>query len=397
MSISAISEGSSGLPLAGLRVVAVEQAVAAPLCTRHLADLGADVVKVEPPDGDFARSYDTVARGQSAHFVWLARGKRSIALDLHQIADRDILTALLARADVFVHNLVPGAVDRMGFGWETVHRRWPRLISCAISGYGQNGPYRSRKAFDLLLQGEAGVLAVTGTEEAQAKVGIPIADISAGMYALTAILIALRERDRTGKGTFLDISMLECLTEWMGPFIYHQLYVGRTPARSGMRHSTIVPYGPFRLADGSLVNLAVQNQGQWERLCNGVLGRAELITDPRFRRNEDRLRERQALERLISDLLAKQHPEEVRRHLADADVPFGDVNDVGALVAHPQLESRGRWMDVRSPGGILRAAAHPINLAGLRQRQGAVPSLDEHGDEIRLEVGVGITRSRSQP
>jgi itaconate CoA-transferase len=382
-------------PLAGLSVVAVEQAVAAPLCTRHLADLGADVIKVEPPGGDFARAYDSVAEGQSAHFVWLARGKRSIVLDLHRPSDRDVLSALLARADVFVHNLVPGAIDRLGFGWETVHGAWPGLISCAISGYGQNGPYSSRKAFDLLLQGEAGVLSVTGTEDAPAKVGIPIADISAGMYALTAILVALRTRDRTAMGSFVDISMLECLTEWMGPFIYHQKYGGRAPARSGMRHSSIVPYGPFRLADDSLVNLAVQNQGQWQRLCERVLRRPELVADPSFRANEDRLRERIVLERLIDECLAKMQPEEARRRLADADIPFGDVNDVRALIAHPQLASRGRWLEVSSPGGMLTAAAHPINLEGLSQRLGEIPALDQHGDEIRREVGLRTTRSRS--
>lgn len=382
-----------GFPLSGRRVVALEQAVAAPLCTRHLADLGADVVKVERPDGgDFSRRYDSVVRGQSAHFVWLNRGKRSIALDLKAPADRRVMEALLARADVFVHNLGPGVVDRLGFGWEVLHRRWPRLISCAISGYGQDGPYRDRKAYDLLLQGESGVLAVTGTPEQPAKVGVSVADISAGLYALSAILAALLERERTGEGRFVDVSMLECLAEWMMPSAYYQLYQGRAPERAGMRHTMIVPYGPYRVKDG-WVNLAVQNEGQWERLCRLVLRRPDLVDHPRFRSNELRLRHRAELEPLIEELLAGDTRAEVLARLESADVPYGALNEVADLVAHPQLAARERWLEVESPAGPIRALAHPLNLAGLPQRCGAVPALDEHGAEIRRELGLPPERA----
>src|ERR1700694_1922190 len=236
---------SNQLPLEGLRVVALEQAVAGPLCTRHLADLGADVVKIERPDGgDFARHYDSFVDGQSAHFVWLNRGKRSVALDLKETVQREVLSALLGRSDVLVHNFGPGALDRLGLGWEPLHATYPRLISCAISGFGQDGPYRDRKAYDLLLQGESGIMAVTGTPEQPAKIGISVGDISAGLYAFAAILAALHQRARTGEGSFIDISMLECLAEWVMPYIYQQLYTGQPPRRPGMRHATIVPYWP---------------------------------------------------------------------------------------------------------------------------------------------------------
>ncbi|GAC1314865.1 MAG: CaiB/BaiF CoA-transferase family protein [Chloroflexota bacterium] len=299
------------LPLTGTRIVALEQAVAAPLCTRHLADLGADVIKVEPAGGEFARRYDAVVNGQASYFVWLNGGKRSAVLDLKSEAGKTALAALLGTADAFVHNLGPGAVDRLGFGWTSLHARWPALISCAISGYGVDGPYRDRKAFDLLLQGESGVTSITGSAEEGAKVGVSIADIAAGMYALSSIMAALLHRQRTGSGRFIDISMLECLTEWMSAPAYYQRYRGETPARAGLRHNTIVPYGPFRISDGSLVNLAVQNDGQWSRLCAVVLQRAELATHPRFTTNELRVRHRTELEPLIEEILARLPPDEL--------------------------------------------------------------------------------------
>jgi crotonobetainyl-CoA:carnitine CoA-transferase CaiB-like acyl-CoA transferase len=272
------------LPLEDIRVVALEQAVAAPLCTRHLADLGADVVKIERPGGgDLARRYDSIVKGQSTYFVWLNRNKRSIALDLAKPEDRDVCIALLARADVFVHNLGPGAVDRLGLGWETLHARWPRLISCAISGYGSEGPYRDRKAYDLLIQAETAVTDVTGTAGSPAKVGISIADIGAGLYACTSILAALRLRDADGEGRRIDVSLFDCLAEWMTVPAYHQIYDGKPPPRSGVRHATIVPYGPYRCADGEVM-LAVQNEGQWDRLCRNVLRRPALAEDPRAAR-----------------------------------------------------------------------------------------------------------------
>lgn len=376
-------------PLAGLRVVALEQAVAAPLCTRHLADLGADVVKIERPDGgDFARRYDTAANGLSSYFVWLNRGKRSFVLDLKTAADRATLDALLERADVFVHNLGPGAVERLGLGWSALHLRWPRLIGCAISGYGLDGPYRDRKAFDLLLQGESGLIAVTGTPEQPAKVGISIADISAGMYAFSAILAALYERERTDEGRQIDIAMLECLAEWLMSPTYFQMYGGKAPERAGARHNTIVPYGPYRAADG-WVNLAVQNEGQWQRFGALILGRPELVDDARFQTNENRVRNRVELEATIDAVLGSLARSEVVERLERADIPYGSLNDLADLVAHPQLAARDRWIEVDSPNGVLRALAHPLNLVGMPRRRGTVPALGEHTEEIRGELASG--------
>jgi itaconate CoA-transferase len=384
---------TAALPLSGIRVVAIEHAVAAPLCSRHLADLGAEVIKIERPGGDFARRYNSVVLGQSAHFIWLNRGKRSVVLDLKEAGDRTILDALLERADVLVHNLGPGAIERLGLGWEALHARWPRLISCSISGYGVDGPYRDRKAYDLLLQGESAVMAVTGTEQQSAQVGIPVADIGGGMYALAAILAALHERERTGEGRFIDISMLECLAEWMAMPVYHQIYEGRPPPRSGMRHATIVPYGPFRAADGAWVNVAVQNEGQWERLCGLVLRQPELATDARFRTNEERLRHRTELEPIVEAAFAGLGSGELIRLLEAADVPYGSVNSVGELVAHPQLRARERWLDTETPAGLVRALTHPFNIRGMPRRPAAVPAIDEHGEEVRRESAPSPQRA----
>jgi crotonobetainyl-CoA:carnitine CoA-transferase CaiB-like acyl-CoA transferase len=370
------------LPLGDVRVIAVEQAVAGPLCTRHLADLGADVIKVERPDGgDFAREYDSVARGQSAYFVWLNYGKRSVTLDLAADEDRARLATLLDGADVLVHNLGPGALGRLGFDESTLASRWPSLVRCAITGYGPDGPYRDRKAFDLLLQGESGLLDVTGTPGARAKVGVSIADIAAGLYATSAILAALRERDRSGAGTAIEVSMLDCLAEWMSVPTLYQRYAGSPPRRSGARHATIVPYGPYACADGD-VNLAVQTQAQWERLCTLVLDRPALVGDPRFARNEDRVANRDDLEPIIDDALLPFRREDVTARLARADVPYGDINDVAGLVDHPQLAARSRWMDVRTAGGPVRVARPPFGLSGVAARAASVPTVGEHNGEI---------------
>lgn len=375
-------------PLEGVRVVALEQAVSAPLCTQHLADLGADVIKLERPgEGDFARSYDSVVKGQSAHFVWLNRGKRSVEVDVKTPAGMRIVQALLSTADVFVHNLGPGAVDRLGLGWREIHARWPALISCGISGYGLDGPYRARKAYDLLLQGEAGVLAVTGTEEQPAKVGVSIADICAGMYAMSSVLAALYERTRTGEGKLIDISMLECLAEWMMPPLYHQLYSGHAPLREGMRHNMIAPYGPYPASDG-LVNLAVQNESQWVRLCERVLGRPELVRDPRFAANELRVRNRTELEPVIEQILGRWTAAEVEAKLSAADVPYGHVNTVAELAAHPQLAARERWLEVDSEAGTVKVLADPFNIGGMAKARGAVPRLGQHTAEVVAELGI---------
>jgi len=377
------------LPLAGVRVVAWEQAVAAPLATRHLADLGADVVKIErPPGGDFARAYDSAVKGLSAYFVWLNRGKRSVLLDLKQADQRQALDRLLERADVFVHNQGPGAAERLGLGHADLEGRNPRLISCAISGYGPDGPHRDRKAYDLLLQGEAGAIDLTGTPEAPARIGISVADIASGMYAFSSILAALYQRQHTGQGTGIQIAMLDALVEWVMPAAYVAAYTGQAPARVGARHAFIVPYGAYRVGDGSTVNLAVQNDGQWRRLCAIVLRAPELADDARFRTNELRLANRTELEPLVESLLAEDTRASAEARLVEADVPFGTVNRVEDVLEHPQLAARGRWFEVSSPAGQLRALHHPMNLAGLERPSAAVPALGEHTAEVLRELGL---------
>ncbi|MHB2022711.1 MAG: CaiB/BaiF CoA transferase family protein [Mycobacteriales bacterium] len=372
-----------------MRVVTLEHAVAGPLCTRHLADLGADVVKVEHPrGGDLARGYDSVVRGQSAYFVWANRGKRSAALDLDHEDDRAVLLALLGRADVFVHNLGPGAVGRLGIGREEVRRRWPYLIDCSISGYGEDGSYAERKAFDLLIQAEAGLLSVTGTAEAPSKVGISVADMCAGIYAFGAIAVALGEREHTGEGRHIDISLLECLAEWMMAPAYHQMYTGRQPARAGARHNMIVPYGAYAVGAGGYLNFAVQSPQQWQRFCGQVLGLPDLAEDPRFATNAERVNNREQLEAIIEERLEALGAAEAQRRLDSADIPAGSVNDLAGLINHPQLGDRGRWFEVGSPGGKIRALRSPFNLTDTEDPR-PVPGLGEHTAEIRAELGLG--------
>jgi itaconate CoA-transferase len=345
------------------------------------------VVKVERPGkGDFARDYDGDLQGISGHFAWLNRGKRSVVLDLKGAAGREAMGRLLDRADVFVHNLGPGAVERLGFGYEDLAARNPGLVWCGISGYGPDGPYRDKKAYDLLLQGEAGVLSVTGSPDAMAKVGVSVADVGAGLYAYGAILAALLGRARTGRGERIDISMLECLAEWLTPSIYHWLGVGEVVERAGMRHNLIVPYGVYACADGA-VNFAIQNDGQWRRFCAGVYGDAALTDDPRFATNPDRLRNRAILESLIEARFGTRSAADVIAALDAADIPNGRVNDVPAVVDHPQLAARGRWTTVASPVGPLRAMLPPHNLAGAPSAMGAIPAHGEHTREVLAELG----------
>ena len=375
------------LPLADLTVIALEQAVAAPFCTRQLADLGAAVIKIERPDGgDFARSYDGDMQGISGHFVWLNRGKRSVALDLKTAGGREALGRLLARADVFVHNLGPGAVERLGCGYEALRETNPRLIWCGISGYGPDGPYRDKKAYDLLLQGEAGTIGVTGTPEDGAKVGVSVGDIGAGLHASTAILAALHGRATTGRGERIDISMLECLVEWLTPALYHWLGVGKIVARAGQRHALIVPYGVYACADGA-VNFAIQNDGQWRRFCAGVLNDAALADDPRYATNPLRRANRADLESYIETLFAARATADVIATLDAADIPNGRVNDVPGVVDHPQLLARGRWTEIASPVGTLPALLPPHNLAGAPPAMGAIPTLGEHTRAVLAELG----------
>jgi len=363
--------------------------VAAPLATRHLADLGADVIKVERPGGgDFARAYDSAVRGLSAYFVWLNRGKRSTVLDLKDARGREAFDLLLDRADVFVHNQGPGAAERLGCGYADLKPRNPRLITCAISGYGADGPHRERKAYDLLLQGEAGVIDLTGTPEAPAKIGISVADIASGMYAFSSILGALYQRAMTGEGAEIQISMLEALVEWTMPAAYVTQYTGHAPERTGTRHNFVVPYGGYRVGDGSSVNLAVQNDGQWRRLCAVVLRQPDLADDPRFATNELRLKNRAELEPLIERLLADDTRASVEARLVDADVPFGTVNTVADVLSHPQLAARERWFDIDSPVGELRAFHHPMNIVGLDRPPMRVPALGEHTEDVLRELGL---------
>lgn len=377
---------SSSLPLDGIRVVALEQAVAAPLCSRHLGDLGAEVVKVERPGGgDFARRYDSVVHGESAYYVWLNRGKRSVVADLQSDDGRAFMNALLARADVFVHNLGPGAIERLGYGWNAIHARWPSLIDCAISGFGQDGPQRDRKAFDLLLQAESGLASVTGTPEEPVRVGISIADISAGMYGLAAILAALVERERTGAGVFLDIAMLDALAEWMSVPALYEHHGGAAPGRAGLHHASIAPYGPYATGDGITVLVAVHNEGQWERFCRDVLGQSSLATDARFATNQDRVARRAELDAAIASALAHISGTELLRRLEAADVPAATLNGVNALLGHPQLVARGRWRSIGTPTGDALAAAPPL---GWPARAGAVAALGEHTEAVRSELGL---------
>jgi crotonobetainyl-CoA:carnitine CoA-transferase CaiB-like acyl-CoA transferase len=374
------------MPLAGVRVVALEQAVAAPFCSRQLADMGADVVKVERPDGgDFARSYDTAIAGQSAYFVWLNRGKRSIVLDLKSEPDKAVLAKLLARADIFVHNLAPGAVERLGFGYEALASAHPRLVWCGISGYGPDGPYRDKKAYDMLVQGEAGIISLTGSEQEPAKAGVSMADIASGLYAYSSILAALLQRERSGRGQRIDISMLECLTEWMMPPLYTWLGAGRAPARAGARHNMIVPYGVYRCADGA-VNFSIQNEREWIRFCEHVMADAALAADARFCNIPARLENRIVLEAAIEGRFAALTQAQVIALLDAAGIANGAVNDVPAVAQHPQLEARGRWTSAATPLGPVPALLPPHNLADAQLPPGRVPALGEHTAEILREL-----------
>ncbi len=380
-------ESEVTLPLSGIRVVALEQAVVAPFCTRQLADMGADVVKIERPGGDLARHYDGALNGISAYFAWLNRGKRSIVLDVKAAHDHDVCEKLLARADIFVHNLAPGAVERLGFGYERLAALHPRLIWCGISGYGPDGPYRDQKAYDMLVQAEAGIVSMTGTTGAPAKVGVSIADIGGGLYAYSSILAALLNRNRTGRGDRIDISMFECMTEWMMPPLNVFLGTGKTPQRAGMRHNMVVPYGAYACRDGD-VFLAVQTDREWRRLCAQVLGDPSIADDRRFDTNERRVANRVVLEKLIENTFAPKGVAEIGALLERADIPTGVMNDVAAVAAHPQLAARARWVRVDSQGGEFSALLPPHNLRGAPPHMGAVPALGAHTQEILSELDV---------
>lgn len=379
-------------PLAGITVITLEHAIAAPFATRQLADLGARVIKIERPgSGDFARGYDKRTRGLASHFVWTNRSKESLTLDVkHPLADT-VLQRLLAQADVLVQNLAPGAAARLGLGYETLEKTHPRLIVCDISGYGEDGPYTEKKAYDLLIQSEGGFLSITGTPDAPCKAGNSIADIAAGMYAYSNILAALIERGKTGKGRRIEVSMLEAMAEWMSYPLYYSIDDQPPPARTGAAHATIYPYGPFKVGAGetaATVMLGLQNEREWAVFCEQVLLQPELAADPRFAGNAQRQANRPALAAIIDDVFSQLDATALVARLDQAEIANARVNDMAALWRHPQLQARDRWRTIASPAGPLPALLPPGMSAVDEPRMDAVPALGEHTRAILAECGL---------
>ncbi|HSC94742.1 MAG TPA: CaiB/BaiF CoA-transferase family protein [Burkholderiales bacterium] len=375
-------------PLDGITVVALEHAVAAPFCSRQLADLGARVIKIERPRvGDFARDYDQTVKGLSSHFVWLNRSKESLALDVKHAAAKEILARLLARADVFIQNLAPGAAKRLGLSAGDLHSRHPRLIVCDISGYGDSGAYAGKKAYDLLVQSEAGVLSVTGTADMPSKVGISIADIATGMYAYSGILAALLQREKTGKGGRIEVTMLEALGEWMGYPLYYTHFSGAAPPRTGPDHATIVPYGRYLTGDGKSVMLGLQNEREWAAFCDKVLGQPELATDPRYDSNSKRNERREEVRALIDKVFLPLTAEQVVEKLDAAGIANARINSPEDVWNHAQLKARRRWREMSSPKGKLPTLLPPATHDGFEARLDAVPEVGEHTESILVELG----------
>ncbi|MHB8299780.1 MAG: CaiB/BaiF CoA transferase family protein [Dermatophilaceae bacterium] len=382
-------------PLEGLTVVSIEQAVAAPFATRQLADLGARVIKVERPGGgDFARDYDETVKGMSSHFVWLNRSKESIALDLKTDAGQEAIRALVAMADVFVQNLAPGAAERLGLGAAELRARHPGLIHVSISGYGTGGPYTAKKAYDLLVQCEAGLVSVTGSADEPAKVGISVADIAAGMYAYTGVLTALLRKGRTGQGATVEISMLEALGEWMGFPMYYSWYGGAPPQRSGASHAAIAPYGPFPCAGGEQVFLGVQNEREWANFADAVLGTPGLATDERFATNSLRVAHREDLTAEIARTFSTISADDAIDRLEAAGIANARLRDLAGLVGHEQLAARNRWRAVDSPVGPIKALVPPATLDGDEPVMGPIPAPGQHTQQILAELGLSSTGTR---
>ena len=380
-------------PLDGITVVSLEHAIAAPFCTRQLADLGARVIKIERPGvGDFARVYDQRVNGLASHFVWVNRSKESLTLDLKQPAALAVLKQLIGSADVLVQNLAPGAAARMGLGFAALNAAHPGLIVCDISGYGDNGPYRDKKAYDLLIQSEAGFLSVTGTYADPSKAGNSIADIAAGMYAYSSILAALMQRDKrggTGKGSHIDVSMLEALTEWMGYPMYYAYEGATPPARSAAAHATIYPYGPFAAGDGGTVMLGLQNEREWLLFCEVVLGQPMLATDPRFDSNTRRNEHRDELQAIILSTFGSLSTAQVLAKLDEAQIANARMNSMAEVWAHPQLKARDRWRSVETPAGTIPALLPPGRVSSFDYRMDAVPAVGQHTQAILRELGHG--------
>jgi itaconate CoA-transferase len=375
-------------PLDGITVVSLEHAIAAPFCTRQLADMGARVIKIERPgSGDFARGYDERVRGLSSHFVWTNRSKESLTLDLKRDEAGGIMDRLLESADVLVQNLAPGAAARLGLSFDALRKKYPRLIVCDISGYGEGGPYQDKKAYDLLIQSESGFLSVTGTKDDPVKAGCSIADIAAGMYAYSAILNALLLRQRTGLGSRLDVSMLESMVEWMGFPMYYAFEGAAPPVRAGAAHASIYPYGPFPVGDGSTIMLGLQNEREWRVFCAQVLRQADLAEDPRFLSNSQRTANRDALRDLIVAAFADLSIAQVTQRLEDAQIANARVNDMAGVWAHPQLQARARWSQVDSPAGTLPALLPPASSNAFAPRMAAVPSVGQNTDAVLASLG----------
>jgi itaconate CoA-transferase len=377
------------LPLSGVTVVSLEQAIAAPLASRHLADWGARVIKVERPGkGDFCRDYDHVMNGMSSQFVWTNRSKESLAIDIKSPEGKRVLDSLLPKADVFVQNLAPGAAERLGLDAASLVKRFPRIIACDVSGYGPGGPYSNKKAYDLLVQCEPGVLAVNGTEAEPAKVGLSIVDIATGMYILNGVLMALYNRERTGKGTAFQVSLFDSIADWMSYPAYYTNSTGRPLPRTGAKHATIAPYGPFRVGDGKTIFFGIQNEREWKSLCSVVLGDVAFANDPRFCTNPLRMENRDALQAHIEARFASMTSEEALRLLDQASIANAHMNSVEAFLSHEQLHSRSRVTTVGSPCGPVMSFLPAITIPGLSPRMDPVPSVGEHNSSILAEFGL---------
>jgi len=384
-----MNAGQPNLPLSGITVVSLEQAIAAPLASRHLADWGARVIKIERPEkGDFCRDYDHVMNGMSSQFAWTNRSKQSLALDVKSSEGKRVLDALLPQADVFLQNLAPGAAKRLGLDAATLVERFPRLIACDISGYGSGGPYSQKKAYDLLVQCETGFLAVNGTQEQPAKCGIAVVDTATGMYILNGVLMALFNRERTGKGMAFEVSLFDSMTEWMSYPAYYTEGAGKPLVRTGTRHATIAPYGPFKTGNGRVVFFGIQNEREWAALCAQVLDHAALASDPRFCSNPQRMQNRDVLEALIEQHFASLTGEQVIERLDAASIANADMNTVETFLGHPQLHARDRVQAVGSPNGPLMSFLPAITIPGVTPVMGDIPAVGEHTEAILAELGL---------
>ena len=380
--------GKVPLALDGVRVLALEVSVSGPHCSRILGDMGAEVIKVEKPKtGDLIRGWDSVVRGLSSGFVWLNGNKRSFAVDIKTPAGREAVQRLAERVDVVLENFAPGVTDRLGLGAAELCARNPRLIYCSVSGYGQDGPYRDVKAYDLLIQGEAGIIATTGYPDKPAKVGVPITDLASSMYAAVGILLALYQRERTGRGQIIDISMFESALAWLGYFPHHYWHRGEEPARVGMRHHYIVPYGPYLASDGAYVSLAVATPRDWEIFCRNVIQRPDLLDDARFKSAPDRRRNRAVLEELVERIFLERPQEEWLRRLRASELPHGKLNGIGEVLAHPQAIARKMIREMESPVGPVPVMGSPLRLSDSPARFDPIPALGQDTEPILQELG----------